>query len=278
VSEVRVGISGWNYPPWRGVFYPPGLPHRLELEHAASRLSTIEVNGSFYALQKPESFQAWRDRTPPDFLFSVKGGRFVTHMKKLRGVETPLANFFASGVLALGPKLGPLLWQLPPNLGYDESRLADFFALLPRSTTAAAGLAAGHDERVEGRAWLTTDADRPLRHALEVRHPTYENDRFLDLLREHDVAVVTADTAGKWPLFLEPTTDLAYVRLHGDAELYVSGYSEQALDTWAGRVGEWRDQGRDVVVYFDNDVKVHAPYDAQRLAARLGLGPGPDPA
>jgi uncharacterized protein YecE (DUF72 family) len=278
VSDVRVGISGWNYPPWRGVFYPPGLPHRLELEHAASRLSTIEVNGSFYALQKPESFQAWRDRTPPDFLFSVKGGRFVTHMKKLRGVETPLANFFASGVLALGPKLGPLLWQLPPNLGYDESRLADFFALLPRSTTAAVALAAGHDERVEGRAWLTTDADRPLRHALEVRHPTYENDRFLDLLREHDVAVVTADTAGKWPLFLEPTTDLAYVRLHGDVELYTSGYSEQALDTWAGRVGEWRDQGRDVVVYFDNDVKVHAPYDAQRLAARLGLGPGPDPA
>lgn len=273
-----MGISGWNYPPWRGVFYPPGLPHRLELEHAASRLSTIEVNGSFYALQKPESFQAWRDRTPPDFLFSVKGGRFVTHMKKLRGVETPLANFFASGVLALGPKLGPLLWQLPPNLGYDESRLADFFALLPRSTTAAAALAAGHDERVEDRAWLTTDADRPLRHALEVRHPTYENDRFLDLLREHDVAVVTADTAGKWPLFLEPTTDLAYVRLHGDAELYVSGYSDQALDTWAARVGYWRDQGRDVVVYFDNDVKVHAPYDAQQLAARLGLGPRPDPA
>jgi uncharacterized protein YecE (DUF72 family) len=276
VSDVRVGISGWNYPPWRGVFYPPGLPHRLELEHAASKLSTIEVNGSFYALQKPESFQAWRDRTPPDFLFSVKGGRFVTHMKKLRGVETPLANFFASGVLALGPKLGPLLWQLPPNLGYDESRLADFFALLPRTTTAAAALAAGHDERVEGRAWLTTDADRPLRHALEVRHPTYENDRFLDLLREHDVAVVTADTAGKWPLFLEPTTDLAYVRLHGDVELYTSGYSDQALDTWATRVGDWRDQGRDVVVYFDNDVKVHAPYDAQRLAARLGLGPEPE--
>jgi len=179
VSDVRVGISGWNYPPWRGVFYPPGLPHRLELEHAASLLSTIQVNGSLYALQKPESFPSWRDRTPPDFLFSVKGGRFVTHMKKLRGVEVPLANFFASGVLALGPKLGPLLWQLPPNLGYDESRLADFFALLPRSTTAATVLAAGHDERVEGRAWLTTDADRPLRHALEVRHPTYVNDRFL---------------------------------------------------------------------------------------------------
>jgi uncharacterized protein YecE (DUF72 family) len=268
-GSVRVGISGWNYPPWRGVFYPPGLPHRLELEHAASRLRTIEINGSFYALQKPESYRSWHDRTPEDFLFSVKGGRFITHMKKLRDVETPLANFFASGVLALGAKLGPLLWQLPPTLGYDESRLADFFALLPRSTVEAAALAARHDERLEDRAWLTTDADRPLRHALEVRHPTYEVPRFLDLLREHAIAVVTADTAGKWPLLLEPTTDLAYVRLHGDAELYTSGYSPEALDLWAARVGQWRDEGRDVVVYFDNDVKVHAPYDAQQLAARL---------
>lgn len=266
---ARVGISGWNYPPWRGIFYPPGLPHRLELEHAASVLSTIEINGSFYSLQRPESYRAWHDRTPSDFLFSVKGGRFVTHMKKLRGVETPLANFFASGVLALGPKLGPMLWQLPPNLGYDEERLADFFALLPRTTTAAVALAQQHDERLEGRAWLTTDADRPLRHALEVRHPTYETPRFTALLREHDIAVVTADTAGKWPLILEPTTDLGYVRLHGDQELYVSGYSDEALDVWAARVSAWRDEGRDVVVYFDNDVKVHAPYDAQRLAARL---------
>jgi uncharacterized protein YecE (DUF72 family) len=270
-GNVRIGISGWNYPPWRGVFYPPGLPQRLELEHAASRLRTIEINGSFYALQKPESYRSWHDRTPEDFLFSVKGGRFVTHMKKLRDVETPLANFFASGVLALGPKLGPLLWQLPPNLGYDESRLADFFALLPRTTVEAAALAARHDERLEDRAWLTTDADRPLRHALEVRHPTYETPRFLDLLREHGIAVVTADTAGKWPLFLESTTDLAYVRLHGDVELYTSGYSPEALDRWAARVEQWRDEGRDVVVYFDNDVKVHAPYDAQQLAGRLGI-------
>jgi uncharacterized protein YecE (DUF72 family) len=276
-GSVRVGISGWNYPPWRRVFYPPGLPQRLELEHAASRLRTIEINGSFYALQKPESYQSWRDRTPADFLFSVKGGRFVTHMKKLRDVETPLANFFASGLLALGPKLGPLLWQLPPNLGYDEARLADFFALLPRTTVEAAALAARHDERMEDRALVTTDADRPLRHALEVRHPTYETPRFLELLREHRIAVVTADTAGKWPLLLEPTTDLSYVRLHGDAELYTSGYSPEALDVWAARVRQWRDEGRDVVVYFDNDAKVHAPYDAQQLARRLGVGVADEP-
>jgi uncharacterized protein YecE (DUF72 family) len=273
-GEVRVGISGWTYPPWRGVFYPPGLPHRLELEHAASLLGTIEINGSFYALQRPESYQDWRARTPEDFLFSVKGGRFVTHLKKLRDVETPLANFFASGVLALGPKLGPVLWQLPPNLGFDAGRIADFLALLPRTTAGAAELASRHDERMEGRAFTTTEEHRPLRHAMEVRHPSYETPAFTDLLREHDVAVVTADSAGKWPMFLEPTTDdLAYVRLHGAEELYASGYDGDALDRWAGLVAGWRDAGRDVVVYFDNDVKVRAPVDAQALAARLGVTP-----
>jgi uncharacterized protein YecE (DUF72 family) len=273
-GEVRVGISGWTYPPWRGAFYPPGLPHRLELEHASSLLGTIEINGSFYALQRPESYQDWRARTPEDFLFSVKGGRFVTHLKKLRDVETPLANFFASGLLALGPKLGPVLWQLPPNLGFDAGRVADFLALLPRTTAAAAELASGHDERMDGRAFTTTEEDRPLRHAMEVRHSSYETPVFTDLLREHDVAVVTADTAGKWPMFLEPTTDrLAYVRLHGAEELYASGYDDAALDRWAGLVAGWRDAGRDVVVYFDNDVKVRAPVDAQALAARLGVTP-----
>jgi uncharacterized protein YecE (DUF72 family) len=273
-GQVRVGISGWTYPPWRGVFYPPGLPHRLELEHASSLLGTIEINGSFYALQRPESYQDWRARTPEDFLFSVKGGRFITHLKKLRDVETPLANFFASGVLALGPKLGPVLWQLPPNLGFDAGRIADFLALLPRTTAAAAELASGHDERMEGRAFTTTDEDRPLRHAMEVRHPSYETAAFTDLLRTHDVAVVTADTAGKWPMFLEPTTDdLAYVRLHGAEELYASGYDDAGLDRWAGLVAGWRDAGRDVVVYFDNDIKVRAPVDAQALAARLGVTP-----
>jgi uncharacterized protein YecE (DUF72 family) len=273
MPEVRVGISGWTYPPWRGVFYPTGLAHRRELEFASRRLSSIEINGSFYSLQRPDSFQAWRAQTPDDFLFSVKGGRFITHLKKLRGVEEPLANFFASGILALGDKLGPVLWQLPPNLGYDRDRVADFLDLLPRTTTDAARLAERHDARVEGRAWTTTDADRPLRHAVEVRHPSYECAGFLDLLRDRDVAVVTADTAGKWPMLLEPTTDLAYVRLHGAEELYVSGYDDEALDRWARRVEEWRDTGRDVVVYFDNDVKVRAPFDAQRLMARLGLTP-----
>jgi uncharacterized protein YecE (DUF72 family) len=270
VGQTKVGISGWNYAPWRGDFYPRGLPQRQELRFAAERLTSIEVNGSFYALQKPASYQSWAAETPTDFVFSIKGGRFITHMKKLRDVEVPLANFLASGVLALGPKLGPLLWQLPPNLGFDADRMAGFLDLLPRTTTEAARLAEGHDERLEGRAWTTTDDDRPLRHAVEVRHASFETPEFLQQLREHDVAVVTADTAGKWPMFLEPTTDLAYVRLHGADELYVSGYTEDALDEWATRVRRWAESG-DVFVYFDNDVKVRAPYDALALQRRLGL-------
>jgi uncharacterized protein YecE (DUF72 family) len=267
-----VGISGWNYAPWRGDFYPPGLRQRDELRYAAERLTAIEVNGSFYALQKPASYQAWAAQTPDDFVFTVKGGRFITHMKKLRDVEVPLANFLASGLLALGPKLGPLLWQLPPNLGFHADRIAGFLDLLPRTTAEAARVAAGHDERMEGRAWATTDADRPMRHAVEVRHPSFETPQFLALLAERDVAVVTADTAGKWPCFETPTTDLAYVRLHGADELYVSGYTDEGLDRWAGMVRDWG-RTRDVYVFFDNDVKVRAPYDALALQRRLGLEP-----
>ena len=164
VGRTRVGISGWRYPPWRGVFYPKGLPQHAELSYA-SLMSTIEINGSFYSLQLPTSYRSWHDQTPDDFVFSVKGGRFITHMKKLRDPGSTLANFFASGVLALRGKLGPILWQLPPNFGFDPDRLAAFFARLPRSTAEAAWLARHHDERLKDRALTDTDADRPLRHA-----------------------------------------------------------------------------------------------------------------
>jgi uncharacterized protein YecE (DUF72 family) len=272
VPQTRIGISGWTYPPWRRVFYPDGLPQRRELEFASRQVGSIEINGTFYALQRPESFQAWAEQTPDPFVFSVKGGRFITHLKKLRDVDTALANFFACGVLALGPKLGPLLWQLPPNFGYDPERIETFLSLLPHTTTAAAELAAQHDERVDDRAWVTTDADRPVRHAIEVRHASYETPSFLALLRAHGVAAVTADTAGKWPMIEEQTADFSYVRLHGAEELYASGYSDEGLDTWAAKVRAWG-QDRDVFVYFDNDVKVHAPFDAMGLMRRLGLEP-----
>lgn len=275
-GTVRVGISGWTYPPWRGVFYPPGLRQKDELEFAATRMSSIEINGSFYSLQRPESYLSWGGRTPDDFVFAVKGGRFITHMKKLTDVETPLANFFASGLLALGDKLGPILWQLPPTLGFDSDRLETFFDQLPRTTIAAAALAAGHDERVEGRTWLEAGVDRPIRHALEVRHTSFLAPQFLDLLRKHQVAVVVADTAGKWPLLRHVTADFAYIRLHGDTELYASGYSGTALDEWARLVRGWAEQGTDVYVYFDNDILVRAPVDAIALAERLAdLTPQP---
>jgi uncharacterized protein YecE (DUF72 family) len=270
---VRIGISGWRYVPWRGVFYPPGLPHEDELRFASRRLRTVEINGSFYSLQRPSSYRRWYEDTPDDFVFAVKGGRFLTHNKKLRDCEQPLANFFASGVLALEEKLGPVLWQLPPQLGFDAERLEAFFAILPRTTRAAARLAVAHDHRLKHGAHVDVSVDRPLRYALEVRHDTFHDPAFPRILRRAGVALVIADTAGRWPYLEEMTADHVYVRLHGDKRLYVSGYGRAALDAWAERVERWRSAGRDVFVYFDNDVKVRAPFDAMNLAARLGQGP-----
>jgi uncharacterized protein YecE (DUF72 family) len=273
MTDVRIGTSGWLYPPWRGAFYPPKLPHRAELAYLSGKLNSVEINGTFYSLQRPESFRRWYAETPDDFTFAVKGARFVTHMKKLADVETPLANFFASGVLALGDKLGPMLWQLPPTLGFNADRLAAFFALLPRSTGEAAWLARRHDDRMNDRSVTQTDADRPLRHALEVRHNSFAVPAFPDLLRQHAIALVVADTAGRWPLMRDVTADFVYVRLHGDVELYTSGYTDEALDTWAAEIRGWLAAGLDVQVHFDNDVKVRAPFDAMNLAAKLGVTP-----
>ena len=273
--RVRVGISGWRYAPWRGTFYPKGLVQRRELAYVGERLSSLEINGTFYALQTPSSFQRWRDEVPDGFVFSVKAPRYITHILRLRNSRQALANFFASGVLALGPRLGPLLWQLPARETFDADALDAFLALLPRTTTGAAELAQERDERMTDREWLTTDADRPLRHALEVRHDSFATLEAIDLLRRHGIALVVADTAGKWPQVYELTSDVVYVRLHGASELYVSGYSDEVLRTWADRCTSWRDgsatePARDVFAYFDNDVKVHAPYDAMRLAQMLG--------
>lgn len=267
MGEVRIGTSGWVYPPWRGVFYPKGLAQKRELEHISRQVSSIEINGSFYSLQRPSSYRKWAEQTPDDFVFSLKGGRFITHMKRLRDADDTLANFFASGVLALGPKLGPILWQLPPTLQFDPALLADFFDHLPRRTSAAAELATRHDERVDP-AWTTTDADRPIRHALEVRHPSFLDDHVPELLREHDIALVVADSAGKFPALDHVTSDFVYVRLHGADELYVSGYTDEALDQWAAKVRAWS-TSLDVFVYFDNDAKVMAPRDALALLRKV---------
>src|SRR5688572_23137543 len=278
--QTRIGISGWTYGPWRWVFYPKGLAQKRELEFASRQLNSIEINGSFYSLQRPSSYQAWHDATPDDFVFSVKGARFITHMKKLRDVEAPVANFFASGVLCLRNKLGPILWQFPPNMRFDEGKFQRFFEMLPRDTKAAAEVAKGHDERMKGRSWTKSDVDLPIRYAVEIRHESFKTPAFVDLLRQYDVALVFADIAGKWPYFEDVTADFIYARLHGDKELYVSGYTDSALDWWAARLCAWREgkeppdpkrvsgkraprtKHRDVYVYFDNDVKVRAPFDA----------------
>jgi uncharacterized protein YecE (DUF72 family) len=288
-GAIRIGISGWRYPPWRGVFYPRDLTQKRELEYASWRFRSIELNGSFYSLQRPESYALWRDETPDDFVFGVKGPRFITHIKRLRDVEKPLANFFASGLLRLGAKLGPLLWQFPPTLRWQPELFDAFFELLPRSTAAALSLARRRESRMHGRAALSIDDDRPLRHAIEIRHDSFRDPAFIDQLRRHRIGLVVADTAGRWPLLEDVTADFVYLRLHGDEELYVSGYTRAALDRWAQRIEAWaaggepsdaarasgakapRTSARDVYCYFDNDVKVHAPFDANALARRLGV-------
>ncbi|QBJ96181.1 DUF72 domain-containing protein [Rhodococcus sp. ABRD24] len=273
MADVRVGISGWTYPGWRGGFYPPGLVHRKELAYVARRLTSVEINGSFYALQKPESYAKWREETPDDFVFAVKGGRYITHVRRLLDVEAPLANFFASGVFALGPKLGPILWQLPPNLQFEATRLDAFLALLPRTTTEAATLVQRRDEKLpDDRVLTVADAHRPIRHALEVRHPSFAVPALVSMARDYGVALVVADTAGRYPRIEEPCADFFYARLHGDAELYASGYTAEALDRWCRRVRGWAAGGRDVFVYFDNDAKGHAPFDAMALLSRLAGG------
>lgn len=290
MGDVRIGISGWRYAPWRGVFYPRGLRQKDELRFAAARFRSVEVNGTFYALQRPESFAAWAAETPEDFLFALKAPRYITHMLRLRGAEAAIANFLASGPLALGAKLGPILWQFPANFRFEPERLEPWLASLPRDTAAAAALARRHDARLDGRTFLDDPAGRrPLRHAIEVRHPSFADSDFVAMLRRHGVALVCSDAVG-WPRLMAATApDFVYCRLHGDQELYASGYDDAALDAWADRVLAWArggepadaervpgappadpaPAGRDVFLYFDNDAKVRAPADAAALIARL---------
>jgi uncharacterized protein YecE (DUF72 family) len=284
-GQIRIGISGWTYKPWRGDFYPAGLAQKKELAYAASLFPSIEINGTFYSLQRPSSFAAWDAQTPPDFVFAIKGSRYITHMLRLRNVERALANFFASGLLALGPKLGPILWQFPPNFQFKLNLLEEFFALLPRDSHAAATLAEKHDQRLKGRAYTEPAKRRPIRHAMEIRHPSFVVPEFTSLLRRHNIALVCADTV-EWPRLMDITSDFLYCRLHGSKVLYTSQYSSEELDQWAARIVLWakgqevaegdyaspkparKRATRDVFVYFDNDAKVFAPKDAQALARR----------
>jgi uncharacterized protein YecE (DUF72 family) len=236
-----IGTSGWAYKHWRrGPFYPQGLRQRDELAFIAQHFNSVELNGSFYRLQRPESYRAWYDQTPAGFVFAIKGSRFITHNKKLKNVETALANFFASGVWELKEKLGPIVWQLSERLRFDAERFDHFFAQLPREQ----------------------------RYALEPRSPDFVTDESLDVLRSHDIALVAADS-GRWPLFEEDTASFIYLRLHGSPITYASQYTDEALDRWAAKIRAATRVGRDAYAYFDNDGHAHAPHDALRLAERL---------
>jgi uncharacterized protein YecE (DUF72 family) len=281
--QIRIGISGWRYAGWRGVFYPQDLAQRRELEFASRHFNSIEINGSFYSLQDAASWQKWHNETPRDFLFAVKCPRFISHIKRLRDIEAPLANFFASGVLLLRRKLGPLLWQFPPNMVFDAQRWEAFFRLLPKTMAAAARQAAQHDQRIDQAALPETIPRRPLLHAMEIRHESFRCEEFIALLRKYGIALVVADTAGKFPYLEDVTADFVYLRLHGAEVLYASGYDDNSLKRWAKRIALWsagaepRDAQRassskpekaprSVYCYFDNDAKVRAPFDAQRLS------------
>jgi uncharacterized protein YecE (DUF72 family) len=290
VATIRVGVSGWRYAPWRGPFYPPGLPQRAELAYASRRLTAIEINGSFYSLQRPEHYALWHGETPDGFVFAVKGGRYITHMLKLREIEQPLANFFASGLFNLREKLGPILWQFPPKLRFARERFEPFLRLLPQDTRAAGALARKRSAWMKGRVRLATGPERPLRHAIEVRDESFLVPAFLDLLREHGVALVTTEAARHWRMVADLTADFVYLRLHGDRKLYRSGYSERAITRWADRIRAWNTgsepddlekvepavaappRPRDVYCFFDNtDEKLRAPVDARTLMHQLGL-------
>ncbi len=288
-AKIYIGISGWRYEPWRGVFYPDDLKQDDELAYASRALRSIEINGSFYALQKPDSYAAWYEATPPGFVFSCKGNRFITHAKRLKDIDGPLANVLASGVFNLCDKLGPFLWQFPPNFKFDPERMEHFLSLLPHDTEQGLALARQHEARMDGKVALEIDRKRKLRHAVEIRHDSFLDEAFIALLRKYKVALVVADTATKWPYVEDVTADFMYLRLHGDEDLYASGYSEAALERWAQRIRAWstgsqpedarlvstkaapKRASRDIFCYFDNDIKVHAPFDAQRLMAKLGV-------
>jgi uncharacterized protein YecE (DUF72 family) len=292
MAAIRVGISGWTYAPWRGKFYPPGLPQRLELAYAGRRFNALEINGTFYSLQRPSSFQTWYQATPPDFVFALKGGRYVTHFRKLNEPRQAIANYFASGLLCLREKLGPILWQFPPFMPFVEDRFKAFLDLLPRDTVELARLAKGHGAFLKNRVYLEVDAKRPVRHAVEFRHESFLTERFVALLRRHNVALVVADVASKFPTAEDVTADWVYVRLHGSRQLYASGYTPREIRGWAEKLRAWHAgtepadarriggespparAGRDVFVFFDNtDVKLRAPVDARRMTEELGVGP-----
>lgn len=284
-GTIRTGMAGWVFEDWRGgAFYPKGLKQKDELAWASRAVTSIEINSTFYSNQKPASFTNWAAQTPAGFRFTVKGHQLVTHLKKLKDVEVPLANFFASGILALGERLGPICWQLPGNLAHSPERVEAFLELLPMTAKAAIALAKKHDERVP-EPFLKSDGIGDIRHAIEVRHASFAEPGFIDMLRAHNVALVTADSAD-WPT-LDQTADFSYLRLQGAPGK--DRYAPADLDTWAKRLKAWAEgrtvkdaplvakpapaTPREVFCFFVSTDKPNAPRNALAIAERLGIKP-----
>jgi uncharacterized protein YecE (DUF72 family) len=244
-GTIRVGIGGWVFPAWRGTFYPKGLAQAQELAHASRHVTAIEINGTFYRLQNPATYRKWRDQAPENFVFSLKAPRFITHRNELAGVGAYLDRFFASGLLELGDKLGPILWQFAPTHAFDEADFAAFVALLPTSLE-----------------------NLRLRHVVEVRHDSFRTAEFAAVLRRHNTAVALVDDV-KYPAIDEATGDFTYARLRRSKQAEPTGYAAEALDAWAERFAAAAAEGRDCFIYFINGAKVRAPAAAQALIERL---------
>lgn len=284
VGTIRTGIAGWVYEPWRGSFYPAGLVQKKELEYAASQLGSIEINATFRANPSPESVGKWASQVPEDFVFGVKGPMLVTHRKRLKDVEIPLANFFACGILALGRHLGPFVWQLPENLKFDTARIETFLDLLPHTTADLIALGQKHDDRLGHAPALDVTGIETVRHAIEVRHESFADPTFIAMLRARNVALVCADTPS-WP-WRDLTADFAYCRLQGPPRAEATGYAPADLDALAQQFGQWArghpgagpflappieplPAGRDVFAYFVHEDKLHAPDNARAVAERV---------
>jgi uncharacterized protein YecE (DUF72 family) len=245
-AKIRVGIGGWSYPPWRGSFYPDGLPQSKELEYASRQFGAIEINATFYGRQSPKSWAAWEKAVPEGFEFAIKGSRYVVTRPKLADAGEGLGVYFAQGMTALGDKLGPFLWMLAARRKFDREDIAAFFKLLPRTLDGI-----------------------PLRHAIEPRHESFREQTFFDLCREHDVAVVFGDD-DEFPCIDADTASFAYARLQRMREDVATGYDEKALNAFAKRARKWRKHGRDGYMFMINGAKLRAPAAALALQERLG--------
>jgi uncharacterized protein YecE (DUF72 family) len=266
IGDVRTGTAGWVFEPWRGTFFPEGLVQKNELRYAASQLTSIEINATFRATQKPASFQKWAGETPEGFRFSIKGPQLVTHIRRLKNCRAELANFFASGPLALGDRLGPFVWQLPPNLVFDAEVIGAFLAMLPRDVENYLRLA-GEADGVKQPPYLDASGVGKIRHAIEPRHASFDDPQARALFEQHNVARVIADTIENPSR--ELTADFAYCRLQGPARDGAAGYTDADIVDWAATVRAWRDSGRDVFAYFVHEDKLHAPQNAMALKAAV---------